>query len=362
MNGAEILLKAAVACGIKVCFSNPGTTEIPLVAAMDKVEGVKPVLGLFEGVCTGAADGYGRVTSTPAMTLLHLGPGLANGIANLHNARRAGTPVVNIIGDHATWHRPNDPPLAMDIEALAGTVSGWQKTVGSADSISRDMVDAVAASLSGRISTLIVPNDFQLADVSDCPKKAPGPVFSATDGESVEMAALALKNGRGSALILGGRGLREDGLLAAARVRAVTRCDLLSEGFPACIERGAGLPYVERLPYFPEAAQALLSRYRAVVLAGAHEPVTFFGYPGSRGRLLTERQDKVVLCSEGQDAIAALQCLAETLGAPPASAIGRDGFASFHRPPLPTGSLTPEKACAVLAACSPRTPSSWMRE
>jgi len=353
MNGAELIFKTAAACGINICFANPGTTEIPLVAALDTIKSVKPVLGLFEGVCTGAADGYGRVTSTPAMTLLHLGPGLANGVANLHNARRAGTPVVNIIGEHTTWHRQNDPPLAMGIEDLAGTISGWQKTVGSTDSISRDMTDAVGAALSGRIATLIVPNDLQQADVSDRALPTLGPIFDAVDRAAVDEAAHALKNGRARALILGGRGCREDGLLAAARVKEATGCDLLSEGFPPYVERGAGLPQVDRIPYFPEAALSLLSKYEAVVLAGAHEPVTFFGYPGLPGRLLTEKQEKAVLCREGQDTIAALQLLAEILGAPRVSAMSKDAFAAFHRPDLPTGLLTPEKACSVIAALQP---------
>ena len=224
--------------------------------------------------------------------------------------------------------------------------------MGRPDSISRDMVEAVSASLRGRIATLIVPNDFQSADVSGLPMRPAGPIFSAVNGDSIEKAARALRNGRRNALIIGGRGLREYGLLAAARVKAATGCDLLSDGFPAYIERGAGLPYVERIPYFPEAAHGLLSRYEAVVLAGAHEPVTFFGYQGSPVRLLTERQDKVILCSDGEDAIAALQGLAEALGAPPVSAVGKGAFASFRRPP-PTGTLTPEKACAVLAALQP---------
>jgi acetolactate synthase-1/2/3 large subunit len=164
MNGAELLVKTALAADITICFSNPGTTEIPVVAALDTIGGIKPVLGLFEGVCTGAADGYGRITGKPAMTLLHLGPGFANGIANLHNARRARTPIVNVIGEHATWHVANDPPLAMDIASLAGTVSVWQRTSTSANEVGRDMADAVTSALAGRITTLIVPNDLQQID------------------------------------------------------------------------------------------------------------------------------------------------------------------------------------------------------
>ena len=146
MNGAELVLRTAVLNGIDICFANAGTTEIPLVAALDGQAGIKTVLGLFEGVCTGAADGFGRVLGRPAMALLHLGPGFANGIACLHNARRAKAPVVNVIGEHASWHRDADPPLCMDIAAMVGAVSGWKRTCRSARGLSRDMAAVIAAS------------------------------------------------------------------------------------------------------------------------------------------------------------------------------------------------------------------------
>ncbi len=167
MNGAELLVKTAQARGIEVCFANAGTTEIPIVMALDAAKGIKAILGLFEGVCTGAADGYGRMTGKPAMALLHLGPGFANGIANLHDARRAATPLLNVIGQHATWHLPADPPLAMDVESLTRTVSGWVRTSGSIEAFSRDISEAINASLFGQISSLIVPHDLQLAEATD---------------------------------------------------------------------------------------------------------------------------------------------------------------------------------------------------
>jgi len=170
MNGAEALIKTAVDCGIEICFANPGTTELPIVVALDRIGGIKVVLGLFEGVCTGAADGFGRMKGKPAMTLLHLGPGLANGIANLHNARRAHTPLVNIVGEHATWHRPVDPPLAMDIEGLAKTVSIWVRTNASAQELPKNVAEAVNAASSGGIASLIVPHDYQLGA---CQTQAP---------------------------------------------------------------------------------------------------------------------------------------------------------------------------------------------
>ncbi|MCU0600774.1 MAG: thiamine pyrophosphate-binding protein, partial [Desulfobacterales bacterium] len=175
MNGAEYVIQAAVNAGIDICFSNPGTTELPLVNALDKIPGMRSVLGLFEGVCTGAADGYARMTGKPAMTLLHLGPGLANGIANLHNAKRAGTPILNIIGEHATWHRPHDPLLAMDIEAIASTVSGWVRTSTSTDRLAKDVAEAIAAANQGQIATLIVPSDCQWTQMNQTETFSPHP-------------------------------------------------------------------------------------------------------------------------------------------------------------------------------------------
>lgn len=351
MNGAETIVKTAIAWGIDVCFANPGTTEIPLVAAMDQVAGVKAVLGLFEGVCTGAADGYGRVTGRPAMTLLHLGPGLANGIANLHNARRAGTPIFNLIGEHASWHRENDPPLAMDIERLASTVSVWWKCSVSGEGLSRDVGEAISTAQKGRISSLIVPHDLQQALVGAPPVGGYRPAFDPVNVESIDAAASVLKGPKETVLLLGGRALRKQGLEAAARISAATGCALLAPTFPAYLDRGAGLPVVQRIPYFPEPALELLSKYEAVVFAGAGEPVTFFGYPGIPGRLLRKDQKRIFATSEDQDVIETLLALADALDAP-VSGMGNT-ITAPHRPQLPEGALTPEKVCAVLAALQP---------
>src|ERR1039458_6873066 len=193
MNGAELLIKTAVEAGIEVCFANAGTTEIPIAAGLDSQPGIKAVLGLFEGVCTGAADGYGRMLDKPAMVLLHLGPGFANGIANLHNARRAKTPILNIIGEHATWHRAADRPLAMNIEALAGTVSGWYKTNESPAELSQDMATAICSSMFGQISTLIVPNDNQLAECTGSEIVAPQFSFDPIRSDDIEKAIKLLR-------------------------------------------------------------------------------------------------------------------------------------------------------------------------
>jgi len=353
MTGAEVLVRAAMERGIAVCFANTGTTEIPLIAALDKYPGIRAVPCLFEGVCTAAADGYGRVSGRPAMALLHLGPGLANGTAYLHNARRARAPLVNLIGEHASWHLPNDPPLAMDIEALAAVASDWKRTSAGPETLSRDMAEAVAAALRGCVSTLIVPNDFQLAEAPFLPAKTAETFFDPVSRDAIENAVRLLSSGRKTAVLLGGRALRLGGLNAAARVRAAAGCDLLCTSFPAFIERGGDLPGVRRIPYFPEAALDLLSPYEGVVFAGANEPVTFFGYPGIPGKLLREDQEKIFIWTEGQDEIASLEALADGLGAPQSPARPRGYPKAVDRSALPSGALTPEKVCMVLAALQP---------
>ncbi len=353
MNGAEILIKTALNAGIEVCFTNPGTTELPLVAAFDSIPGIRPVLGLFEGCCTGAADGYGRMADKPAMTLLHLGPGLAYGIANLHNARRAHTPVFNVIGEHATWHRPVDPPLAMDVEELADTVSGWQCSSASVASLSRDTADAIAAAQKGQVATLIVPNDSQWSQVSDETIFQPAISPADIDKDTIALAAKCLKQKQNSAIILGGRALRRRSLLAAARIQFATGCDLLSETSPARMDRGIGFPLIKRIPYFPAKATGLLSQYQAVVLVGTREPVVFFGYQGGKSKLLTEDQ-QITPIKAGQPFLPeALESLADALEAPIRLNSKTRDSESLQRPDLPEGGLDATKACIVLAALQP---------
>ncbi|MBP1699796.1 MAG: acetolactate synthase [Deltaproteobacteria bacterium] len=353
MNGAELLVKTAIGAGIKVCFANPGTTELPIVAALDKTPGIRAFLGLFEGVCTGAADGYGRMLDKPAMVLLHLGPGLANGIANLHNARRAKSPVLNMVGEHATWHRDADPPLAMDIESLARTVSGWWRTSQSAQDIPSDIADAVTATRLGQVATLIVPHDFQLAECDGHRVKELGSPFESLDPNSIEATASRLRTFHKVALMLGGRALRKPGLNAAARIQKRIGCDLLAPTLPGYVERGPGLPIVAHLPYFPERAVDVISRYEAVLLAGSPEPVTFFGYPGVRSRILADGQERIVLCTDRQDVVEALECLADALGASSHPPTGDNLLTKPKRPGMPGGELTAEKACLTLAALQP---------
>ena len=353
MNGAELLVRTAVGLGVEVCFANPGTTEIPLVIALDSIPGVKAFLGLSEGVCTGAADGYGRMLDKPAMTILHLGPGFANGLANLHNARRAKTPVLNVIGEHATWHRDADPPLAMDIESLARTVSGWWRTNRSGHDIMMDIADAVAAAQAGQVATLIVPHNHQLAECDGHRVNAVDVPFDPLDIGSIEVAASRLRTAHKVALMLGGRALRKHGLDAVTRIKRAIGCDLFTRTLSGYMECGLGLPRVDRVPYFPELATALLSRYEVVLLAGTPEPVTFFGYPGVRSRILSDEQERITLCTDRQNVVQALESLADALDAPAHLTADDNLFVRPKRPGLPSGELTAEKACLTLAALQP---------
>jgi acetolactate synthase-1/2/3 large subunit len=353
MNGAERIIQTAVANGIEICFANPGTTELPLVCALDSISGIRAVLGPFEGCCTGAADGYGRMADKPALTLLHLGPGLANGIANLHNARRAKTPLVNLIGEHATGHRPLDPPLTMDIQALAATVSGWQKTINDGARLSADMAEAIAAAMMGQVATLIVPHDQQWAPAPEKGTIKATVADKVPDSAAVQKAARLLHGSNRCALILGGRALRRQGLQAAAAIQKASGCDLLSETFPARIERGQGLPDPARIAYFPESGIQMLASYDTLILAGAKEPVAFFGYPDTPGRFLTQGQTCFDLCPEVLRADLALVHLADELRGSKPMPKTAHGIANASKPLLPTGRLTAQAACNTLAALQP---------
>jgi acetolactate synthase-1/2/3 large subunit len=351
MNGAESIMRTAKKAGIEVCFVNFGTTEMPLALAFDTEPGIKPVLGLFEGVCTGAADGFGRMKDKPAMTLLHLGPGFANGIANLHNAKRAHSPILNLIGEHTTQHVTLDPPLAMNIEALASTVSGWYKTNRSPGELSQDFSDAYSASLYGQIATLSIPNDYQQMEIESDNIVVPHFAFNPINRGIIEKAAQLMKAQKKLALILGGRALREKGLQIAARLKTLSGCDLLTDYLPGYMDRGAGLPEVTRIPYFPEQAIELLSRYKGVVIAGTKEPVSFFGYKGIRGNLLSEDQPRILIADSKQNPIEALEYLATLMNAP--KDIHEKAVSASQHPSVAEGELTAEKACQTLASVQP---------
>jgi acetolactate synthase I/II/III large subunit len=351
MNGAESLIRTAIAAGVDTCFSNPGTTEMPLVAALDAADGMRAVLCLFEGVATGAADGYARMAERPALTLLHLGPGFANGIANLHNGRRARSPIVNLIGDHCTWHAHADAPLASDIVSLAAPVSGWIRSVRSAPTLASATAEAIAAAghAPGQISTLIIPSDCQWDPAEGESHPIPVAALRMVQAEAVRRVANALKSASKPVLLLGAMGLRGRGLDAAARVAAKTGCHLVAETFPSRLERGAGTPAVERLPYFPEQALETLKPFDLIVLAGARRPVAFFGYPNLPSSLIPEGRRSEILSEPTEDTAAALEALAAEIGAPVSVSLPRDA----KKPDRPIGALNPASAGAALAAVLP---------
>ncbi len=350
MNGADSLIHTARRAGVELCLANPGTTEMPLVAALDRVPGMRAVLGLFEGVCTGAADGYARMSGRPALTLLHLGPGFANGLANLHNARRARSPVVNLVGDQATWHLAADAPLTSDIAGLARTI-GWVRETRSAAALAQDTADAIAASLAppGGIATLVVPADCQWEEARGPATPLPRASRAAAPEAQLAAAARAAARGAECALLLGAGALSAHGLAAAQRIADTTKCRVFSEGFAARIERGAGLPDFPRLPYFPEQVVEALKGVRALVLAGARAPVAFFGYPGMPSTLTPEGAETTVLATPAHDVEAALEALADRLGAARAG----PAIASRTRPAAPSGELTPVSLGQAIAALQP---------
>src|SRR3954451_10516319 len=350
-TGAEALLKTLVGGGVTTCFTNPGTSEMHFVAALDTVPEMRAILALFEGVATGAADGYARMSGRPAATLLHLGAGLGNGLANLHNARKGQVPIVNIVGDHATYHWKYDAQLQSDIETVARNVSRWVRTSQTTEALAGDAAEAIAAAQGppGQVATLILPADVSWSDGAQPapPPAAPSPPVAAD--EVVSAVAEALRRGKRTALLLGGRALREPGLLAAARIAAATGAQLLSEVFPTRLERGAGLPPIERIAYLAELASVQLDGLRHLVLVDAKAPVSFFAYPGKKSYLVPDGCEVHELAGFGDDALGGLEALVEALGAGGAQPV----LQQPSRPARPTGPLTADAACQVIAGLLP---------
>jgi len=350
MNGATALVSAASDSGIDVCFANPGTTELALVDALDKTRSIRCVLGLFEGVCTGAADGYGRMLGRPAATLLHLGPGFANGIANLHNARRARTPILNLVGDHATWHLPFDAPLTSDIRSLATPVSGYYGYVGEPAACLPRLSEAMRAAWTGCVSTLVIPTDVQESAVAPglhppAPSKKINPSFS---GESVEAAARAITSRAGSIILLGAGALTAPGQNAAQAIAAATGARVFAETFPSRWDRGASIQTVPRFPYFPEQGLAILKEAPLVLLAGAKAPVAYFGTAGLPSEL-APAGTILSFATPLDDAEAAILALAKALGV--VATPGR--AADLPLMPSLSGRLDPQTMAQTVAALLP---------
>ncbi len=318
MNGAQALMQTLTRCGVEVCFANPGTSEMHFVAALDHSPDMRAVLCLFEGVATGAADGYGRIAGKPAATLLHLGPGLANGLANLHNARRAATPIVNIVGDHATYHLQYDALLTSDIAGFARPVSAWVYEAKNAKTLAGDAARAVQAARAapGGVATLIAPADcaWNPADHAASPLPDIGP--ARVGKEDIEAVARLLTNGKPSALLLRGQALYGAGLEAAGRIQAKTGARLLCDTFAPRSQGGEGAAAVERLPYFGEQILSFLAGLEQIVLVGAKPPVSFFAYPGKPSLCAPQGCEFFYLTQPHEDGVGALSDLAEALDAP----------------------------------------------
>ena len=351
MNGAESLVRTLVGAGIDTCFANPGTSEMHFVAALDQIPGMRCVLGLQENVVTGMADGYYRMAGTPACTLLHCGPGLANGIGNLHNARRARSGIVNIVGDQATYHRPHDAPLTADTDGLARTVSGWVRTSTTAAEVGRDAAAAVQAARTapGRIATLILPSDTCWNPGGVVAEAVAPPPPPALDPSVVQEAARTLRrDGRDVLILLGGSAAQAGPQGLAWRVARATGASLMADFGTCTLARGRGRLPIERVPYVIDVAVEALARFRHIVLVNARPPVGFFAYPGKPSLLHRPDAQLHVLSRDDQDPEAALQALVDELGAPEAG-IPDPG----PRPGPARGAVTPEGLAQTVAALMP---------
>ena len=323
MNGAESLINALAEHGVDACFANPGTSEMQLVAALDKQPNIRAVLCLFEGVVTGAADGYGRMADKPALNLLHLGPGFANGMANLHNAQRAGSPILNMVGDHATDHLQHDAPLTSDIKGMATPVSHSFRVSDSAAGLAQTGLDALADCLNhnGSISTFVVPADHAWTDIDETQSELPERSQATISDTTITEIAAQLQSASNSCLFLGGRSLREEALHHAGRIAAATGCRLVTETFFARQARGVGRVATERLAYFGEAATEQLAGTDLLVLAGTKAPVSFFAYPDKPSVLAPQSATQCTLVDRDGNALDALKRLADHLEAPSAPVV-----------------------------------------
>jgi acetolactate synthase I/II/III large subunit len=347
MNGAESLLRTLVGSGVEVCFGNPGTSEMHFVSALDRVEGMRTVLGLFEGAVTGMADGYGRMAEKPAATLLHLGPGLANGLANLHNARRARTPIVNIVGDHATYHAQYDAPLASDVHGFARPVSAWVHSSPNARTVASDAAMAVQAARQypGQIATLILPADAAWLEADRPAPALPTPSPAVVSTEAIDQAAAALRSGRKTMILIRGAALRERGLHAAGRVAAATGARIACDTFAPRCQRGAGRVEVERIPYFAEQIVEFMKGTEQLILVCASPPVSFFAYPNKPSWCTPDNCSILYLAHPNEEGTIALEALADAVKAPKQpSHVG-----VTERPELPNGPLNPLTAGQIIA-------------
>jgi acetolactate synthase-1/2/3 large subunit len=351
MNGAESLVRTLVKSDVDICFTNPGTSEMHFVAALDHVDGMRCVLGLFEGVVTGMADGYGRMADKPASTLLHLGPGLGNGIANLHNAKKAHTPIVNIVGDHATYHIEHDAPLTSDIEGIAAPVSDWVRTSKTSKDVAEDGAQAVASARigAGRIATLILPANtaWDIAEGVANPVKIPN--RSNASDDVIRNIAAALKSDGETLIHMTGRVLRQDTLEMLGKIQAKTGCRLSCVTANGRWQRGAGRVTIERIEYPVDIALKQLSSVKDIILMGAKVPVAFFAYPGKPSVLIPDDCNVHELAGIDHDHVAVIEALVDELDAHSA----KPKIQQLLRPELMTGKLTPDSIASAIGNLMP---------
>ncbi|MGH1419258.1 MAG: acetolactate synthase large subunit [Hyphomicrobiaceae bacterium] len=348
MNGADSVVQTMMSSGIDVCFANPGTSEMALVAALDRTPGMRCVLGLFEGVVTGAADGYARMAEKPGATLLHCGPGLANGLANLHNAKRAKSSIVNVVGDHATYHKAFNAPLTADVEATARPYSNWVRTASSALSIGDDTARAIEAASGhpGQVATLVVPADVAWTSGASVRHIAPTPAPKSAPDAAIDRVVSILKSDEPTALVLGGGATLEAGLLHAEKVAKASNAHLLGQVFNPRISRGPQLPHLTPIPYPIDQGLAALSKYRHIILVGADLPVAFFAYPGRPSSLVAKDCEVTVLAQESENVVAALEAVAEAFAVTPQ-------ISNKPKPTPATGPLTPDAIAQSVGALMP---------
>lgn len=339
-TGADALCDTLLANDVDVCFANPGTSEMHFVAALDRKPAMRCVLGLFEGVVTGAADGYARMTGKPAATLLHTGPGMANSLANMHNARRAASPMVNVVGDHASYHLPLDAALTTDIESMARPMSDWVHRIAGVNDVSPATARAVTAArrAPGGVATLILPADAAWGTAPQTPPaKADLRAPTAADPGRITDAAKTLGSGKATALILTGSALTEEALLDAQAIADKTGAKLFAQQSNARMQRGQGRIPINRVPYpMPQAIEALAG-LEHILLIGSKAPVGFFAYPGLPGSPIPAEATVTTVADPGDDLPAALAALAEAVNAPRPKLIQPPAV-----PELATGDLTPE--------------------
>jgi acetolactate synthase I/II/III large subunit len=354
MNGADRLCDVLLANDVDVCFANPGTSEMHFVAALDRKPQMRCVLGLFEGVVTAAADGYARMADKPAATLLHLGPGLANGLANLHNARRARTPMINVVGDHATYHLVHDAPLTSDIESLAVPMSHWVRRIRDAEDVGPAVAEAYSAAMSlPGVTTLILPADAAWGDVAPAPVAATKPpALKTVQPERLRAVVAALrKPGNRVGLLLSGRALRADALALAGQICAATGARMLAEMATARVERGQGRTPVAKVPYPVEPALEFLRDIDELILVGSKVPVAFFAYPGKPGRLIRDDCTVLTLAGPGDDLAAALWALADEIGAKKEPVVSAAPMRTDDG--LPGGTLSADVVSTIVARMLP---------